>query len=148
MQQLNHLPDSFAMIKRYSSPANKFTIVVKKDGKPTPLQFLNYDADEKRRYTEVSDPDIQKQLENDSAFNVYFKLDFIVQEEQKVEMKEIEPIKVEKVFQVKEFDRFMDCKTWLYKEMNIPIYKIANKGVAVELAKELGFDVKFKTDNK
>lgn len=63
------------MKKRYSSPSLKFTVNLKKEGKSFPVVFDQFDRERKRRFVIVADEEIQKQLEGNRDFRVYFTLD-------------------------------------------------------------------------
>lgn len=137
------------MIKKYSSPAGRFTINVKKDGKSIPLVFDQYDPDEKRRFIHVSDPDIQEQMEKSKDFNVYFRCDGVLSMDNAVipaMLPLIEPVIEAKSNPIEKKD-LMDAKRWL-NSIGVPYNKMKNKDVVVGLAKEQGYDLSFETDKK
>lgn len=120
------------MIKRYSSACVKFTINVKVNGKQTPVVFDRYNQDTKRRFIDISDPEIQKQMEKSADFNVYFCMDYSI----------VDPNDLI----VKEFSNWKDAKSWLNDEFEIPFKELPNKASVVSKAHKLGFELNFTTD--
>lgn len=71
---------SIMSVKRYSSSCVKFTANVKINGKQTQIVFDRYNSEQKRRFIDISDLFIQKQLDNDPGLNTYFKCDFVIED--------------------------------------------------------------------
>jgi hypothetical protein len=143
------------MIKIYSSPCLKFTVNVKKDGKSFPVVFDRWNAETRRRWIVISDPDIQRQMESLEDFNVYYTLDEIVEEvvdpieEISEEVITPEPvIEVDKPLDVKKSGElalkkvnkkdFVEAKRWL-NTLGIPYTYMKNKETLIALAKEQGY---------
>lgn len=140
------------MIKRYSSSCVKFTINVKKNGTSYPIVFDNWDPNDKRRWIEISDPDIQEQMEKAPDFNVYFWLDGVTEEpiqekkEEKVQPEaEIQPTSNKlKPHQSKDL---FSAKRWL-NQVGVPYNKMKNKETMISLAEEHGYELTFETNIK
>lgn len=142
------------MKKIYSSPAARYTINVKKDGKPKAIVFDRYDPDSKRRWTVIEDPEIIEQLDNNKNLDVYYTCDKIVEDE-KVD------IPAEKLMEfvmepqpdapapgnviVKK--DIAEGKRWL-NSIGVPYNKMKNKETVINLAKEQGYELSFESDNK
>ena len=127
------------MIKRYSSPAQRFTVNVKKNGKPHAVVFDNYSPDQKRRYIDIKDPELQDQMEKSPDFRVYFRLDQVINDEQVTpQSSEIEapesfaPVR-------KEFKSGVEARTWLNTEHGVSNSKLTNNQKIINEAAQLGF---------
>lgn len=123
------------MKKQYSSPCMKFTINVKKDGKPYAVVFKDYDRKKKRRIIVISDEEIQKQMEASKDFGVYFHLDKDYHDYS--ETKKADPI-IEaptETIPVHEEETLADAKKYL-ASVGIKTYPSMNKAKAIEAAKE------------
>jgi hypothetical protein len=129
--------------KKYSSPCARFYINVKIDKKQTQLSFDGYDTDLRKRTFETNDYEIQKQLEASPDFGLYFHL-----QEQSWDGEKAEVPVIAEVVQDKEFKNSTEARDWLYKVLKVPITEITNKFKMVEKAKELGYNITFKTDLK
>lgn len=129
------------LTKRYNTPCARFQIQVKKDNTPVQLSFDGYDADQKRRFLDVTDYDIQRQLEASPDFNVYFFLEAFTWDSP-VLQPEVKPVKVV------EFKNGTEAREWLYKEKKVPLLELKNKDKMVEIAKGLGYEISFKNDLK
>lgn len=134
------------MIKRYSSPCVRFTVNIKKDGKSFPLTFDCWDPNDKRRYILVSDPVIQKQLESLEDFNVYYRLDGVIEEEKTVieESKDSELPKKASLETVVKKD-LMEAKRWL-NQCGVSYSKMRSKDTVIVLARELGYELSLESD--
>lgn len=142
------------MKKIYSSPAARFTINVKKDGKPLAISFDRYDPDSKRRWIVVEDPEIMEQLDNSKDKDVYFTCDRVVEEEQ------AETIPPSKLLEfVTEPDPEIEVsnkivkkdlaegKRWL-NSIGVSYSKMKSKAIVINLAREQGYELSFESDNK
>lgn len=121
-------------IKRYSSPCVKFTINVKVDGKQVPIVFDRFNHDDKRRFIEVDKRSIQEQMEKSKDFNVYFKLDFVIEDP--------------KEKQLLEFRTNDLAKKWINKNHNIPYIRLGNRAMLDLEYGLLGFELQIETINK
>jgi hypothetical protein len=138
------------MVKKYSSPAARFTINVKKDGKSYAIDFDNYDPEEKRRWIEISEPEIQKQMEASADFNVYFKCDGVTKWDSPEAVMAPIPLinpEVKKSDEIIEKKDLMEAKRWL-NSIGVPYNKMKNKDVVVSIAKDQGYILNFETDKK
>jgi len=127
-------------IKRYSSPCAKFTINVMVDNKQKAIVFDRYDHDQKRRFIDIDDSLIQGQIENSQDFNVYFKLDFEIADEEESEPKEeIKPDlpKIPKVFTT-----MNEAKKWLNKNHDAPYNRMVNGAMTIHEYEFYGFELK------
>ena len=140
------------MIKIYSSPAGRFTINIKKNGKPFALSFDNYDSEAKRRWIKVSDPDIIKQLDESKDLNVYFTCDGVIEDENPPVVVKLEDIQELPVIEPKVAARIekkdlLEGKRWL-NSIGVPYNKMKNKETVINLAYEQGYELSFESDNK
>jgi len=126
------------MIKRYSSPARKLLFNYKKDGKPKILYFNGYDQERKRCWVIVTDPDIQKQLEEAKDFNVYYELDYATDEIPQ----ELAPPEKQEFIEVLVGD-VMEAKRWLNSK-GVTFNKMKNRETVDELAHGMGYHFSYK----
>lgn len=120
--------------KKYSSSCVKFTVNIKKDGKQTPIVFDRYDPERKRRYIEISDKDIQEQMEKSPDYKVYFSLDQITLDESEKEL-----AAVEATINRLSFSTVKAAKEWLNNDHSIPYHRLMNKEAILKEALKLGF---------
>ena len=114
--------------KRYSSPCQKFTVNIKKNGKQFPLVFPNWDNDAKRRYIIIEDEEVQKQLESLADFGVYYHLDLGFHEE-------VTETPTEQLMNQVETENLAEAKKYL-SGIGIKVYPSMNKAKAAEAAAE------------
>jgi hypothetical protein len=142
-------------LKRYSSPCKKITVNVKIDGKQVGIVFDRYNHDSKTRFVDVSDKNIQSQLEASPDFTVYFHLDYTIADPIEVIPIEAKPIEVVKPVvpvieakkevptkEVKEFPNITKAKEWINKDHGVAYSKMANVEKVTSEYNKLGFDLK------
>ena len=137
------------MVKKYSSSCVKFTINVTKDGKSIPIVFDRWDQEYRRRWILISDPVIQAMMEKSPDFNVYFRLDGVVEEEvpiaeiHKIAPKVTETEKPKDLITVRKKD-LLEAKRWL-NSFGIAYSRMKNRETVATIAKEQGYNLVFET---
>lgn len=153
------------MIKRYCATCSKFSVYLDlEDGRNIKISFEGKNTITKERFADVTDPLIQKALENNEHFGSYFYLSnefqwaanqdpeqlngsvlipgLITENELPKTVQDEGPREIVK----KEFKNSTEAKNWLNKECKIPLGQLGNKVQIVKNGLEKGFDITFLTD--
>ncbi len=146
------------MLKRYCAYCSKYsTILQLEDGRNITLEFTGKNPITKERFVDVSDPLIQKALEESKYLGIYHyaskEWDWMQDESELTEKNTVipgaitvnnEPEKVKvKGLKKKEFSTVKDAKSWLNTEHEVSFALLGNKQMIIEKAKELGFELVF-----
>ena len=146
------------MLKRYCAYCSKYSIMLQlEDGRNITLEFSGKNPITKERFVDVSDPLIQKALEESPYKGIYHYVskewDWMQDESELTEKSTVilgeiivnnEPEKVKvKGLKKKEFSTVKDAKSWLNTEYEVSFALLGNKQMIIEKAKELGFELVF-----
>lgn len=145
--------------KRYSSPCARFTVNVKADGKQQAIVFDRYNPDEKRRFVDVADKRIQEQMEKSPDFTVYFRLDYVFNDEPEVVETPIVPIPSIEAKEVVETQKEEQAENLLsskklrastlteakklINDLGVPFHRLTNKERVIKEASQLGYELEF-----
>jgi hypothetical protein len=124
------------MKKRYSSPCIKFTVNIKKNGKQFPLTFPMWDNERRRRFIDIDNEQVQKQLESLADFGTYFNLDNDYHDPEEEIPVQVEEVK-EPTVNTHEVETLAEAKKYL-SELGVKVFPSMNKVKAIVAAGEKG----------
>lgn len=135
--------------RRYTTSCLNFEIWLTIKGERKIISFGGKDILTKQRYLDTEDKEIQKALESNPFFGVYFtksiEYDWMELEEKPKEahavVEEIPKLKTDKTLIERQFKNITEAKQWINKNHNVPYSKMKTKEQLVSEFANIGYQL-------